>query len=225
VNLCEGGTLFVRDADLLTPAAQQGLVEAMTTRFEQQARSSVPAPRLVLSSKKPPALLLQDGAHDALRPWLQRSVYELPRLVDRPEDLRSIILDWASRYTSGPEQHPLGVERTALRETMPSCAMWSSARRPSARGRSSACPICEPLALPGSELRRFHHRHRLRSTRIARITARVLSHPARGDVAPEAEEAGRCCLSPTPFGAGGALCATRGEKLRRQERTRTDPLR
>lgn len=114
VGLCEGGTLFIRDVDLLTPASQQGLVEALTTRFEQQSRSAVPAPRLVLSSKKPPDVLLSDGAHDALRPWLQKAVYELPRLADRPEDLRSIILDWASRHTRGPEQNPLGVERTAL---------------------------------------------------------------------------------------------------------------
>jgi hypothetical protein len=114
VALCEGGTLFVRDADLLTPRAQQGLVEALTTRFEQQARSALPPPKLVLGLKKPPSALLAEGAHEALRPWLQKTVYELPRLSERPEDLRSIILDLASRSTRGPEQTPLGVERAAL---------------------------------------------------------------------------------------------------------------
>lgn len=113
VALCEGGTLFVRDADLLSRATQEHLVSQLTARWEAPS-PAVPPPRLVLAFRQKPTELASEGALGPLQPWTHKDVFELPTLSERPEDLRALILDHASRNARGPERQPLGVDRSAL---------------------------------------------------------------------------------------------------------------
>jgi transcriptional regulator of acetoin/glycerol metabolism len=113
VALCERGTLFIRDVDLLSPRAQELLVSELTTRWEAPPQPAEP-PRLVLAFKRRPEELVREGSIGVLQSWVNKDVFELPTLLDRPEDLRALVIDIASRNTRGPERQPLGVERGAL---------------------------------------------------------------------------------------------------------------
>jgi hypothetical protein len=112
VDLCARGTLFVRDAELLSPGAQELLVQQITLALEQAAR--VEPPRLVLGFARHPAELQQEGSLGLLQAWVQKDVFQLPTLLERPEDMRALVLDLASRHLRGSERAPLGVERGAL---------------------------------------------------------------------------------------------------------------
>lgn len=112
LSLCEGGTLFIRDVDLLSPTAQEHLVKQLMRRWE--ATGPVPAPRLVVSVRQPPSALVATGLVPLLAPWLGKHVFQLPSLAERPEDLRALVLDASSRSSRGPERMPLGVDRAAL---------------------------------------------------------------------------------------------------------------
>lgn len=123
--LTHGGTLFIRDADLLPPEHQQVLVESLTSSALQsnsalqsssapgteESSTGVPSFRVVLSFRQGPSNGMPPTIIPALNALLPTSVLRLPSLHERPEDLRALVLDCLGRQRPG---EALGIDRHAL---------------------------------------------------------------------------------------------------------------
>ncbi len=108
----EGGTLVVLNAAALPLTAQDALAVALSARPFEQGRPSF---ALVATVSEPPQKLLEARhVSPALAQLLLRNVVQLPRLVERAEDLRALVLD---RLCHSGVRHcgePLGIEPRAM---------------------------------------------------------------------------------------------------------------
>ncbi len=113
VALARGGSLFVRDIQLLPLSLQDALANLLTLQAEQPSELS-PA-KLLVSVTLPLSELVRRGLLSAaLAPLLSRQQLILPSLSERAEDLRSMILDVVGRTPAGHGGGALGIERRAL---------------------------------------------------------------------------------------------------------------
>lgn len=112
-NLARGGCLFIRDVHLVPIPQQDHVARAITEQANQG--SEIPPARLVASAPFSVSELVRRGLlGPALSKLLGRAELLVPALADRPEDLRAMILEVASRTRVGASGAPLGVERSAL---------------------------------------------------------------------------------------------------------------
>jgi hypothetical protein len=114
--LSDGGTLVLLEAAALPVPVQERVAKAFHDRIALPVRSDIPAPGLCLTATTPRT--------DAQRPCpslakLQSaSPIELPRLADRAEDLRALVLEELARGGLEKSGEPLGVDGFALRLLM-----------------------------------------------------------------------------------------------------------
>jgi hypothetical protein len=106
----DGGTLVVLNVAGLPPAAQDALAVALSRRDQEGLSLG-----LVATLPEPPEQLLEDRLLSrALAQFLLPNVLCLPRLVERPEDLRALIMDRLCRSGVRFGGSPLGIEPQAL---------------------------------------------------------------------------------------------------------------
>jgi DNA-binding NtrC family response regulator len=107
-----GGTLFVPNVASLPMAAQEALAVALSERAPARGGAAF---GLVASARKPLAELLE-GRHlaRALARFLSPNVVDVPPLVERPEDLRGLILDRLCKTGVRFDGQTLGIEPRAL---------------------------------------------------------------------------------------------------------------
>ncbi len=111
----DGGTLLVLSASALPTAVQEHLVQFLLTRAHAQPASGVRHASLVLGL--PGALREMAAAgrvHEALARALDGREVALPRLAERAEDLRALVLEGLIRLRVGAQGDPLGIEPAAL---------------------------------------------------------------------------------------------------------------
>jgi DNA-binding NtrC family response regulator len=109
----DGGTLLVLNASALPSAIQEHLVQYLLQRAHR-ASGLVPAGVVLGLPDRAEELVRQGRLHEALGRSLQGRQLELPRLVDRPEDLRALVLEALSRFGVARTGDPLGIEPAAL---------------------------------------------------------------------------------------------------------------
>jgi hypothetical protein len=111
--IARGGTLFIQDAHLLTEAVQVSLTRWLT-KVDTAETSTLPPCRLLLGFGCHERPLLPADVLPALVTLLPRTPVLLPRLSERPEDLRALVLDGLSRMVPTRGGGPLGIDRQAL---------------------------------------------------------------------------------------------------------------
>ena len=116
VGLAAGGTLALLDALALPEPVQQIVVRQLARQAAAAAHSKVCAPGLVVGVHAP-LEALRDNRR--LSPGLLRMLpedhVEIPSLVDRAEDLRSLLLDALASAGMKCRGEPFGVDASALR--------------------------------------------------------------------------------------------------------------
>jgi DNA-binding NtrC family response regulator len=106
----DGGTLVVLNVAGLPQAAQDALAVALSRRASGGLSLG-----LVATLPEPPERLLEERLLSrALAQFLLPNVLRLPRLVERPEDLRALIMDRLCRSGVRFGGAPLGIEPQAL---------------------------------------------------------------------------------------------------------------
>ncbi len=116
IALSDGGTLFISDVFALPAAVQAVLQRALARASTEILRSSVLPPALIATGTESlDALIGADKLDPALSRFLSQGSLTLPRLLDRGEDLRSLILDTLARTGLRLRGNPLGVDGAALR--------------------------------------------------------------------------------------------------------------
>jgi transcriptional regulator with AAA-type ATPase domain len=109
-RLPSAGTLAVFDVTALTLPLQQHLADWLAERRLGSGLPDGVGPGLVVSSFAPPAELQRRGLLGAgLSAWLTESCVVAPRLSERPEDLRALILDVLCRVGLRTRGEPLGL--------------------------------------------------------------------------------------------------------------------
>jgi len=111
----DGGSLLVASAAALPREVQEHLAQFLVARTQDATATSMPAAGLILGLPRPAAELAGDGRlHDALARALSGRELALPRLADRAEDLRALVLEGLSRFGIATSGEPLGIEPAAL---------------------------------------------------------------------------------------------------------------
>jgi DNA-binding NtrC family response regulator len=106
----EGGTLVVLNVAGLPQAAQDALAVALSRRSSGEHSFG-----LVATLPEPPEQLLEERLLSrALAQFLLPNVLSLPTLMERPEDLRALIMDRLCRSGVRFGGEPLGIEPQAL---------------------------------------------------------------------------------------------------------------
>jgi transcriptional regulator of acetoin/glycerol metabolism len=109
-----GGTVFIRDIQLLPAAA---LTDLLVMATESQSAPTEIAQPLLIGSVEAAAARPEGLAQGSLLGQLfKTSPLLLPTLTERAEDLRSLVLDALARHPRGTE--PVGIERRALQLLM-----------------------------------------------------------------------------------------------------------
>ncbi len=117
--LADGGTLFITDIFALPAPVQSTLQRALARASAQTPRSTVLPPGLIATGMEPLDALIGAGKLEpGLSRYLAQGSLTLPRLVDRGEDIRSLILDTLARTGLRLHSKPLGVDGAALRLLM-----------------------------------------------------------------------------------------------------------
>jgi DNA-binding NtrC family response regulator len=115
VGLAAGGTLALLDVAALPEQLQQTAVRQLSLQAAAAADSNVCAPGLIVSVHAPLQILRDERR---LTPGLLRLLaddpVEIPPLVARAEDLRSLILDALARAGMRSIGEPLGIDGSAL---------------------------------------------------------------------------------------------------------------
>jgi transcriptional regulator with AAA-type ATPase domain len=111
----DGGTLLVLGASALPREIQEHLAHFLTTRSQTASASGVLAAGLIFGLPSPVDTLLAAGRlHEGLARQLSERQLALPKLADRSEDLRALVLEGLSRFGVGTSGEPLGIEPAAL---------------------------------------------------------------------------------------------------------------
>lgn len=115
ISLAAGGTVVLTAAETLPHAVQDTIVELCA---EQARISSNMATVAVLILREPLAQLrLERGLSTVMLSWLTAEVV-LPTLMNRAEDLRSLVLEVLTRTARRFEGQPLGVDPAAFRSLL-----------------------------------------------------------------------------------------------------------
>jgi hypothetical protein len=116
--LADGGALVLLDAAALPHAVQRLVARALAERRAPWERPEPIDLMLVVTGVSSPRVLLSEGRlDDALARRLGdafASPIELPRLRDRPDDIRAILIDRFAREGLRVRGEPVGVEAAAL---------------------------------------------------------------------------------------------------------------
>jgi transcriptional regulator with AAA-type ATPase domain len=160
----DGGSLLILRASALPREVQEHLSYFLLTRTRGEKASSVLPPGLILGLPSAADGLVTAGRlHEALGRALSGREQQLPRLADRAEDLRALVLEGLSRFGVANTGEPLGIEPAAL------------------------AALAEH-DFPGNELELFGLIARTASTaRGPRITLADLLRGGLGSLAPDAE--------------------------------------
>jgi transcriptional regulator with AAA-type ATPase domain len=111
----DGGSLLVLGASALPREIQEYLFHYLATLPQTERPSAVAAAGLLLALPSPVQLLLDAGRlHEGLARRLAGRELQLPRLAERSEDLRALVLEGLSRFGVGTSGEPLGIEPAAL---------------------------------------------------------------------------------------------------------------
>jgi transcriptional regulator with AAA-type ATPase domain len=111
----DGGTLLVLSASALPAAVQEHLAQFLSSRSHAQPASGVRRASLVLGLPDAVRELTAAGrVHEALARLLDGRELALPRLAERAEDLRALVLEGLIRLRVGAQGEPLGIEPAAL---------------------------------------------------------------------------------------------------------------
>jgi transcriptional regulator with AAA-type ATPase domain len=111
----DGGTLLILGASALPREVQDHLAAFLVTRGQRAPTSGVPHVGLIFGLPSPAEQLLGAGRlHDALARAVADRELALPRLADRAEDLRALVLEALSRFGLATSGDPLGIEPAAL---------------------------------------------------------------------------------------------------------------
>jgi transcriptional regulator with AAA-type ATPase domain len=111
----DGGTLLILGASALPREVQEHLAHFLLTRGRPESASQVPPVGLIFGLPNSARALLAAGRlHEGLARALSGRELELPRLVDRAEDLRALVLEALSRFGVATSGEPLGIEPAAL---------------------------------------------------------------------------------------------------------------
>ena len=111
----DGGSLLILGASALPREVQEHLVGFLLTRGRSEPASGVPHVGLILGLPSGAEQLLEAGRlHEALARAVQGRELSLPRLADRAEDLRALVLEALSRFGLASSGDPLGIEPAAL---------------------------------------------------------------------------------------------------------------
>jgi len=115
VELARGGTLLIKDLHLLPLEMQTAIVRELT--FIRGDGDGLAPAQLLASMPHPLTDMIQrDRVLKAFEPLLKQRIVQLPTLADRPEDLRSLVLDAIARTSN--DLHTSGVDRRALQALM-----------------------------------------------------------------------------------------------------------
>ncbi len=111
----DGGTLLVLGASALPREIQEHLVHFLATRPPTDPASQVLPTGLVFGLPSSAHALAAAGRlHEALARLLSGRELQLPKLSDRAEDLRALVLEGLSRFGVATSGDPLGIEPAAL---------------------------------------------------------------------------------------------------------------
>jgi DNA-binding NtrC family response regulator len=111
----DGGTLLVLGASALPREIQEHLAHFLASRPQTASASGVLAAGLIFGlPSTAPTLLAAGRLHDGLARPLSERQLALPKLADRAEDLRALVLEGLSRFGVGTSGEPLGIEPAAL---------------------------------------------------------------------------------------------------------------
>lgn len=115
--LAHGGMLLLLDGAALPPDVQQIVARALAEKRAPWERPDPLDVQLALTASAPPEALVEQGRLDvtlaARLADARESPVELPRLRDRPEDLRAILTDRLAREGLRVLGRPVGIEQAA----------------------------------------------------------------------------------------------------------------
>jgi DNA-binding NtrC family response regulator len=99
----------------LPAEVQEHLVQVLAGRGRSEPASGIRQAGLVLGLPSSARSLVAAGRlHPGLAGQVEGRELELPRLADRAEDLRALVLEGLSRFGLGTSGEPLGIEPAAL---------------------------------------------------------------------------------------------------------------
>jgi len=111
----DGGTLLILGAPALPREVQEHLVQFLVTRAHADSPSQLLPVGLIFGLPTSAQTLLGAGRlHEALARALGGRELQLPRLAERAEDLRALVLEALSRFGVATSGEPLGIEPAAL---------------------------------------------------------------------------------------------------------------
>jgi transcriptional regulator with AAA-type ATPase domain len=111
----DSGTLLVLSASALPREVQEQLVQYLVARQHGEPASGVKRACVILGLPDAASELERAGRlHEVLRVRLAERELALPRLSERSEDLRALVLEGLIRLRVGTQGEPLGIEPAAL---------------------------------------------------------------------------------------------------------------
>lgn len=111
----EGGSLLILGAPALPREVQEYLAAFLINRVPGETASGVPHVGLMLGLPGAAPPLVEAGRlHEALARAVKGREQALPKLADRAEDLRALVLEGLSRFGVASTGSPLGIEPAAL---------------------------------------------------------------------------------------------------------------
>ena len=111
----EGGTLLILGASALPQEVQEHLVQFLVARAHTETESGIVRAQLIFGLPSPAQSLVEAARlHEALGRAVSGRELQLPRLADRAEDLRALVLEGLSRFGVATSGEPLGIEPAAL---------------------------------------------------------------------------------------------------------------
>lgn len=117
LSAAQGGSLVLVDAPALPQAMQEHIAAALSRRAPALERSSMLPPLLVVTSALRLELLVEAGRYTrGFARWVAGTEVELPGLVDRAEDLRSLALRELAVLGIARRGRPFGLSSAALRQ-------------------------------------------------------------------------------------------------------------
>jgi hypothetical protein len=115
LTAADGGTLLILRASALPREVQEHLQQFLLTRSQNEPASGVLPPGLIFGLPSSAQSLVDAGRLlEPLGRALSGRELALPRLADRAEDLRALVLEGLSRFGVGTSGEPLGIEPAAL---------------------------------------------------------------------------------------------------------------